>query len=125
MVKKAADLVAEANAAVPTVSVEDAQALLGNEDVLFVDVRESQEVAQGKVPGAVHAARGSLEFYADPQSPLHKPELASGKRLVLYCGSGARSALAAKTLRDMGVPNTINMVGGFRAWHEAGGKVER
>lgn len=125
MVRKAADLVAEANAAVPTVSIEDAQALLGKDDVLFVDVRESQELASGKIPGAVHAPRGFLEFHADPQSPSHKPELASGKRLVVYCGSGARSALAAKTLKDMGVPNTINMTGGFRGWQEGGGRIER
>jgi rhodanese-related sulfurtransferase len=125
MVKRAAELVAEANAAVPTVSVDEAKALLGQDDVVFVDVREPQELAAGKIPGAVHAPRGSLEFYADPQSPVHKPELASGKRLVLYCGSGGRSALAAKTLKDMGVANPINMIGGFKGWQEGGGAIER
>jgi rhodanese-related sulfurtransferase len=126
MVKKAADLVAEANAAVGTLSAAEAKQLLGRDDVLFVDVRDGAELARhGKIPGAVHAPRAFLEFYADPASPSHKPELASGKRLVLYCGSGARSALAAKTLKDMGVDNVVNLVGGFGAWEQAGGDIER
>ena len=126
MVKKAANLVAEANAAVGTLSAAEAKQLLGRDDVLFVDVRDGAELARhGKIPGAVHAPRAFLEFYADPASPSHKPELASGKRLVLYCGSGARSALAAKTLKDMGVDNVVNLVGGFGAWQQAGGEIER
>lgn len=126
MVKKAADLVAEANAAVGTVAAAEAKQLVGKDDVLFVDVRDGAELAKhGKVPGAVHAPRAFLEFYADPASPSHKPELASGKRLVLYCGSGARSALAAKTLKDMGIDKVVNLVGGFGAWQQAGGEIER
>jgi rhodanese-related sulfurtransferase len=126
MVKKAADLVAEANAAVGTLSAAEAKQLVGRGDVLFVDVRDGAELARhGKIPGAVHAPRAFLEFHADPASPSHKPELASGKRLVLYCGSGARSALAAKTLKDMGVDNVVNLVGGFGAWQQAGGDIER
>jgi rhodanese-related sulfurtransferase len=126
MVKKAAELVAAANAAVDQFSVEEAKPLVGRADVQFVDVRDSAELAtQGKIPGAVHATRGMLEFYADPSSPAHKPELASGKRLILYCGSGGRSALAAKTLKDMGVDKVVNLVGGFGAWQQAGGEIER
>jgi rhodanese-related sulfurtransferase len=126
MVKKAAELVAAANAAVDQLSVEEAMPLVGRADVQFVDVRDSAELAtQGKIPGAVHATRGMLEFYADPSSPAHKPELASGKRLILYCGSGGRSALAAKTLKDMGVDKVVNLVGGFGAWQQAGGEIER
>lgn len=126
MVKKAADLVAEANAAVGTVSVEEAKSLVGADDVLFVDVREGGELAvQGKIPGAVHAPRGMLEFYADPTMPYHKPQLVSGKRLVVYCASGGRSALAAKTLKDMGIEKVTNMLGGFAAWQQAEGPIER
>jgi rhodanese-related sulfurtransferase len=126
MVKKAADLVAEANAAVGTVSAAEAQQLVGKDDVLFVDVRDGAELAKhGKIPGALHAPRAFLEFYADPASPSHKPELASGRRLVLYCGSGARSALAAKTLKDMGIDNVVNLVGGFGAWLQEDGEIER
>jgi rhodanese-related sulfurtransferase len=126
MVKRAAEMVAEANAAVGTLTVEEAKPLVGKDDVVFVDVREGAELAaQGKIPGAVHAARGHLEFYADPSAPFHKPELGSGKRLVVYCGSGGRSALAARTLKDMGIGNVVNMVGGFTAWQQQGGKIER
>ena len=126
MVKRAAEMVAAANAAVDQLSIEEAKRLVGRADVQFVDVRDSAELAtQGKIPGAVHATRGMLEFYADPSSPAHKPELASGKRLILYCGSGGRSALAAKTLKDMGVDDVVNLVGGFGAWQQAGGEIER
>jgi rhodanese-related sulfurtransferase len=126
MVKRAAEMVAEANAAVGTIDVEKAKQLVGKDDVVFVDVREGGELAtQGKIPGAVHAPRGLLEFYADPSTPYHKPALASGKRLVVYCASGGRSALAAKTLKDMGVDNVANMLGGFTAWQQGGGKIER
>jgi rhodanese-related sulfurtransferase len=126
MVKRAAEMVAEANAAISTLEVEEAKQLVGQDDVVFVDVREGGELAtQGKIPGAVHAPRGLLEFYADPSAPYHKPQLASGKRLVLYCGSGARSALAAKTLKDMGIDNVANMLGGFTAWQQKGGPIER
>ena len=126
MVKRATEMVAEANAAVGTLEVAEAKQLVGRDDVLFVDVREGGELAvQGKIPGAVHAPRGMLEFYADPSTPYHKPALASGKRLVVYCGSGARSALAARTLKDMGIENVANMLGGFGAWQQAGGAIER
>lgn len=126
MVKRAAEMVAEANAAVGTLSVDEAKQLLGRDDVVFVDVREGAELAtQGKIPGAVHASRGHLEFFADPSTPYHKPELVAGKRVVVYCASGGRSALAAKTLKDMGIDNVVNMLGGFTAWQQKGGKVER
>lgn len=126
MVKSAAELVREANASVDKIGAQEAAPLVGDDDVQFVDVREAEELAaEGRIPGAVHAPRGLLEFYADPQSPYHKPELASGKRLVVYCASGARSSLAAKTLKDMGIDRTANLMGGFKAWKEGGGTIER
>ena len=128
MVKSAAELLREANAAVEQVSADEARSLVGNGDVQFVDARSVPTIdcpPEGKIPGAVHAPRERLEFYADPQSPTHKPELASGKRLVVYCASGARSALAAKTLKDMGIGRTANLLGGFKAWKESGGETER
>ena len=118
-------LIAEANAAVDTVSVADAMVMHGDSDVVFVDIRETVELQQvGSVAGAVHAPRGFLEFMVDPESPLHKPELASGVRLLLYCASGGRSALAAKALVDMGLENVAHIAGGFAAWQEAQGPVE-
>ena len=118
-------LLAEANAVIETISVSDAVSLAGDPTVVFVDVRETVELQQsGKVTGAVHAPRGLLEFQADPESPMHVEALASGKRLVLYCGSGGRSALAAKTLGDMGIGDVCHVAGGYAAWNEAGGPTE-
>lgn len=119
-IKPSKDMVAAANAAVEVIDADAATALLGQDDVAFVDVREPGEWAQGHVPGAVHAPRGLLEFHADPASPMFKPELAD-KRLVVYCASGGRSALAAKTLQDMGYEGVANLAGGFTGW-KAGGK---
>jgi rhodanese-related sulfurtransferase len=118
-------MLAEANAQIDTLSVHEALALASDPGVVFVDIRHSDErAASGAVAGALHAPRGFLEFLADPDSPMHKPEFASGRRLLLYCASGGRSALAAKTLQDMGVPLVCHVAGGFAAWKEAGGPVE-
>ncbi len=116
-------LLAAANAEIDTISAADALSEKDNDDTVFVDVRETPENRAGAIPGAVHAPRGFLEFVADPEGPMHKPEFASGKRLVLYCATGGRSALAAQTLKQMGLNNVVNMVGGIAAWKEAGGPV--
>jgi len=116
MAKSAGEMVKEANAAIETIGVEEAKALVGKDDVVFVDVRENAEVAKGKIPGAVHVSRGILEFVADPTSPMHNPALSPDKHLVVYCASGGRSALAGKTLKDMGVKRVTNMLGGYTAW---------
>lgn len=119
-------LIAEANAEIKTWTTADAIAAAGGSDVVFVDLREPEELTRdGKVPGAVAAPRGMLEFYADPESPYHKPELASGKTILLYCASAGRSALAAKTLQDMGLDNVGHIAGGFKAWAAANGPVEK
>ena len=115
-------LLGQANAEIDTISIEEAKRHVGSDDILFVDVRETQEVEHtGGIPGHVHVPRGFLEFIADPDSPMHKTALSSGKRLVLYCASGGRSALAAKTLRDMGINNVCHISGGYTAWVESGG----
>ena len=119
------EMLAEANAAIETISVDEALGLVGNADVTFVDVRETVELQQsGKVAGAIHAPRGFLEFQADSESPSHNPVFSSGNRLVLYCGSGGRSALAGKTLVDMGIGKVCHVGGGFAAWQQAGGPLD-
>ena len=124
-IKGARELVAAANNEIQTLSAEEAVKLTGAADVVFVDVREGEELRKtGKLKGAVHVPRGFLEFQADPQSPTHKAELEAGKKLVLYCGSGSRSALAAKTLKDIGFQNVMHVAGGFAALEEAGGPIE-
>jgi rhodanese-related sulfurtransferase len=126
MLKRGAkQLLAEANAQVTAISAQEALALAGDPDVVFVDVRETVERQKtGGIKGSVHAPRGFLEFHADPESPSHIPALSSGKRLVLYCAAGGRSALAAKTLGEMGVPNVSHLAGGFAGWKEANGPIE-
>ncbi len=124
--KSAKDLVAEANREVDTLSAEEALARLGQPDTMLVDVREGEGLAKtGRIAGAVHVPRGFLEFQADPKSPTHKAELGDGRRLVLYCGSGNRSALAAKTLKDMGLRSVAHVAGGFTALEKAGAPVDR
>ena len=119
------DLLAEANAVVDVIAVHDAVDLQGGDEVVFVDVREPEERAMGTIPNSVHAPRGFIEFIADPAGPMHNPAFASGKKLVLFCGTGARSAMAAKTLMEMGFGDVANMAGGFQAWARAGGAVAR
>ena len=117
-------LMAEASAAIDGVSVASALGLLNDSEILFVDVREGGEWAQGRIPGAVHAPRGFLEFLADPEFPQHNPAISPDKTLVLYCASGGRSTLAAKTLHDMGFPRACSLTGGLAAWMEADGPIE-
>ena len=125
MIKGVKELVAEANAVVETISVEQGLALQGDDNVMIVDIRDVRELQrEGRIPGSVHAPRGMLEFWVDPASPYHKEIFASGKRMVLHCASGWRSALAARSLQEMGVENVCHMDGGFKGWKSAGGPVE-
>ena len=116
-------LLAEANAVIDGVSVPSALGLLDDSEVVFVDVRESSERAVGYIPGDVHAPRAHLEFFVDPEFPRHIAALVPDKMLVLYCATGGRSTLAAKTLHDMGFPRACSLVGGMAAWKEADGPI--
>ena len=114
---------AEANAVIETVSVQDLDYLLDDDQTVLVDVRETVERENdGVIPGAVHAPRGLLEFQADPESPVYNNGLNPEHRLVLYCGTGGRSALAAKTLLDMGYADVASLAGGYAAWRAARGR---
>lgn len=118
-------LVAEAISTIETIPATDALKQLHAEDTVFIDVRELPEVERdGKIPGAVHASRGLLEFYADPESPAHNAVFASEKRLILYCVSGLRSTLAAHRLQEMGLQRVAHLGGGMNAWKAANGPVE-
>ena len=113
-------LLAEANAVIETISVPDLDYLLDDGDTVLVDVRETVErESVGQIPGSVHAPRGLLEFQADPDSPVYNPDLNPESRLILYCGTGGRSALAAKTLIDMGFSDVASLAGGYQAWQLA------
>ena len=115
------DLVAAADNEVRTLDIEEAQALHGTDDVIFIDLRDIREVAKtGKIAGAHHVPRGMLEFWIDPQGPYHKPFFTEDKIFIFYCAGGWRSALAAKTAQDMGLQPVAHIQGGMKAWLEAG-----
>ncbi len=114
-------LINGAMAQIKTVPLDQAQELLSDSDTVFVDIRDVRELErEGMIPNALHAPRGMLEFWVDPDSPYYKPIFGEGKRLVLYCASAWRSALATETLQKMGVPNVCHLEGGFSSWKKAG-----
>jgi rhodanese-related sulfurtransferase len=124
MNKTVKSMVDDAMSVITTYSVEDAVELHGRDDVQFVDLRDVRELErEGIIPGAFHAPRGMLEFWVDPASPYHKPVFASGKQFVLFCAMGWRSALATKTLQDMGIDKVAHIEGGFDAWKRRGAPV--
>ena len=113
-------MLAEANAVIETVAVHDLPYAQDDGDTLVVDVRDTVErESEGQIPGSFHAPRGLLEFLADPESPIYKEELTPDRRIILYCGTGGRSALAAKTLMDMGFSDVASLAGGYAAWRKA------
>ena len=118
-------LMEAANAAVPKITPAQAREMIGKGNTLVVDVRDAPEVeTSGKIAGAVHVSRGMLEFRADPDSPYHDKNFSKDKTLILYCASGGRSALAAKTLKDLGYAQVFN-AGAFKDWAEAGGEIDK
>jgi rhodanese-related sulfurtransferase len=119
------ELLAAANASVPKISPQDAAALIQGGNVVVVDVRDGPELqSAGKVREATHVSRGMLEFRADPESPYHDKAFNRDKTVLVYCASGGRSALAGKTLQDLGYRDVRNL-GSFKDWAESGGAVEK
>ena len=118
-------LVAEAEAEITTLSIDDAIALHAGGKVQFIDLRDPRELErEGAMPGAFHCPRGMLEFWIDPDSPYAKPVFQQDTDFVFFCAGGWRSALSAKTAQDMGLKPVSHVAGGFGAWKAAGGPVE-
>ena len=118
-------LVDEAMAEVTTYSVDEVKARLDDPTVQIIDIRDVRELTGGTVTGAFHAPRGMLEFWVDPASPYFKPLFADESlEFVLFCGAGWRSALAAKTLQDMGMTNVAHIDGGYAEWVKQGAPTE-
>ncbi len=118
-------LVEAAKAAIEEITAADAVKLLGRDDVVLVDIRDPRERERdGKVPGTFSCTRGMLEFWIDPQSVYYKPVFGEDKKFVFFCAGGLRSALAAKTAQDMGLKPVAHVIGGYKAWKEAGGPTE-
>lgn len=121
MAKTVADLVASAKATIENLKPERAYDEHQEGSALFVDIREPEELAaHGIIPGSHHAPRGMLEFYADPASPYYRDVFDRTRRVVLYCASGGRSSLAAKTLQELGYENVAHVDGGLQGWTESG-----
>ena len=119
-------MIDEANAVVEVLSAEDAIKAAQQPDVILIDIRDPREIERdGRIPGAFSCTRGMLEFWIDPESPYGKPIFQEDKKFIFHCASGWRSALAAKTAADMGLKPVAHLGGGFTAWRNAGGAVEK
>ena len=111
------EMIAAARLLINQISVHEAAELQRLDAAILIDLRDVRELQKmGVVPRAFHAPRGMLEFRAKPDNPYHKPVFRTDKKLVLFCSSGLRSALAARTLQDMGMDNVLDMEGGFTKW---------
>jgi len=119
--RSVSQMVAEAKQAVENLTPEQTAAEIARGGVLLVDLREPTERTEnGAIPGALHAPRGMLEFYADPASVYHRAEFDPARRTIVYCASGGRSALAARTLRELGYTDVAHLDGGLKAWIASG-----
>ena len=120
VMKTAVELIAAARAQVETVTATDAAEQAATGAAVLLDVRESEEWQHGHIEGSVAAPRGLVEFFADPTSPRHKKALDPAGRVIVVCASGARAALAAATLQDMGYQDIAVLDGGLKGWMAAG-----
>ena len=121
MKKTAQQLIDEANALVEQITPTQANALHDQDGVLFVDLRDIRELwREGTIPGAMSAPRGMLEFWIDPTCKYYRKDFDGVEKIVLFCASAWRSALAARDLQNMGVENVCHLEGGFTAWVAAG-----
>tara|TARA_Y100001970_G_scaffold267935_1_gene358590 strand:+ start:52539 stop:52934 length:396 start_codon:yes stop_codon:yes gene_type:complete len=126
VIKNIKQLCDEAETEIETIEAPQAVKLLDEEGTQIVDIRDIRELwREGAIPGAFHAPRGMLEFWIDPESPYHKEIFALDKKFIFFCAGGLRSALATKTAQDMGLKNVAHISGGFSAWVEAGGTIEK
>jgi rhodanese-related sulfurtransferase len=118
-------MVAEANAQITTLSIDEARTLINSPDHVIIDLRDIRELQRtGKIPGAFSCPRGMLEFWIDPASPYHKEIFNQDKVYVFYCASAWRSALSAKVAQDMGLAPVAHIAGGFTAWAKAEAPIE-
>ena len=125
LIKSTAQMVSEARAQIEEIETVDLIATLDDPNVVVVDIRDIRERQHsGFIPGSIHAPRGMIEFWIDPESPYHKAVFAqAGKKYVFHCASGWRSALTVSTLKDMGF-DSAHLREGLGSWENAGGPVE-
>ena len=124
-IKSSSQLVQTALSQIKTISTEQAFKLFNEDKCNLIDIREKGELDKmGKVENSNHIPRGMLEFWLDPNGPYFKSgKLDMSKDLVLFCAGGLRSALAAKSLKEMGFENVSHIDGGFAAISESNFKI--
>ncbi len=121
-IKSSKDLVNEANKHIESIDAKKIKLLNDENKCILIDVRDIRELwKEGTIKQSIHIPRGMLEFWLDPQSPYYKAEKFNGnKKMILFCALGFRSALATRTLKDMGFNNVANAIGGFEALKNEG-----
>ena len=124
-IKSSSQLVAEALSEIKTINTDQALKMSNENQCNLIDIRDVRELERdGKVEGSNHIPRGMLEFWLDPESPYFREgKLDQKKEMVLFCAGGLRSALAAKTLKDMGFKNVSHIDGGFGAIRQSKFKI--
>ena len=126
LVKGVKNLIEEAEREIEVVSCQKLLQIKNSKNICVIDIRDIRELwKDGRVKGSFHAPRGMLEFWVDPESPYHKEIFSSGNKFILYCKSGWRSALATKTLQDMGFGPVAHLSGGFDQWKIEIGDIEK
>ena len=122
--KSLEELLIEANDLVKRLSYDESVDLISNTQTVIIDVREESEVYNlGLIKNAVHIPRGLIEFKLSPNSPNNPVLIEDNTNILVYCAGGYRSALAAKSLLDLGFKNVYNL-GGFKEWVESGGEIQ-
>ena len=124
-IKSSQKLVEEAIKSIETLKVEEVKKLAENKEITLIDVRDIRELwKEGTIENSKHIPRGMLEFWLDPESSYYKAnKIKDLKKMVLFCALGLRSALATKSLLDMGFKNVAHVDGGFDALKKGGLKV--
>ena len=124
-IKSSQRLVEEANKSIETLNAEEVKKLAENKEITLIDVRDIRELwKEGTIENSKHIPRGMLEFWLDPESSYYKAnKIKDLKKMVLFCALGMRSALATKSLADMGFKNVAHVDGGFDALKKSGLKV--
>ena len=124
-IKSSQFLVQEALKEIKTINTEEAYELAKENKCNLIDIRDIRELErEGRIEDSHHIPRGMLEFWVDPNSPYYREQFGSGKKLIFYCAGGLRSALAAFTVKKMGLDTVAHMKGGYAKWIEAGGTIE-
>ena len=121
-IKSSQKLVEEANKSIETLNSDQVKKLIENNEITLIDVRDIRELwKEGTIKDSIHIPRGMLEFWLDPESSYYKSnKIKDVKKMVLYCALGFRSALATKSLVDMGFKNVAHVDGGFDALKKTG-----